>query len=85
MKRKNSHNLRDEVLAIVSREGELALDNHITRVKAGDMIHITARKKHGIKALSNLDFMRFKLEWEYVMRTLLGYIFNGKMSFSISI
>ncbi|MEO2075935.1 MAG: sugar phosphate nucleotidyltransferase [Bacillus sp. (in: firmicutes)] len=51
------HNLRDEVWTIVRGEGELALDNNITRVKAGDIIHLPAGKKHGIKGLSELEFI----------------------------
>jgi mannose-1-phosphate guanylyltransferase len=75
------HNLRDEVWTIVRGEGELALDDHITRVKAGDIIHLPAGKKHGIKALSELefievqtgigisdqDFTRLYFEWEDVI------------------
>ncbi|WP_316569285.1 sugar phosphate nucleotidyltransferase [Neobacillus sp. YIM B06451] len=61
LKNKNSsyhyHNLRDEVWTIVRGEGELALDEYITRVKAGDIIHLPAGKKHGIKALSDLEFV----------------------------
>ncbi len=76
------HNLRDEVWTIVRGEGELALDNHITRVKAGDIIHLPAGKKHGIKALTNLefievqtgigirdeDFTRLYFQWEDVIQ-----------------
>jgi mannose-1-phosphate guanylyltransferase len=51
------HNLRDEVWTIVRGEGELALDDYITRVKAGDIIHLPAGKKHGIKAFSELEFI----------------------------
>ncbi|MEH7097784.1 sugar phosphate nucleotidyltransferase [Neobacillus vireti] len=51
------HNLRDEVWTIVRGEGELALDDYITRVKAGDIIHLPAGKKHGIKAFSELEFV----------------------------
>lgn len=51
------HNLRDEVWTIVRGEGELALDDSITRVKAGDIIHLPAGKKHGIKAFSELEFI----------------------------
>ncbi|MCM3670908.1 sugar phosphate nucleotidyltransferase [Mesobacillus maritimus] len=75
------HNLRDEVWTIVRGEGELALDDHITRVKAGDIIHLPAGKKHGIKALSELefvevqtgfgisdeDFTRLYFEWDEVI------------------
>jgi mannose-1-phosphate guanylyltransferase len=51
------HNLRDEVWTIVRGEGELALDDYITRVKAGDIIHLPAGKRHGIKGLSELEFI----------------------------
>ncbi|MED3973218.1 sugar phosphate nucleotidyltransferase [Priestia megaterium] len=51
------HSLRDEVWTIVRGEGELALDDYIRRVKAGDIIHLPAGKKHGIHALSDLEFI----------------------------
>ncbi|WP_251555089.1 sugar phosphate nucleotidyltransferase [Neobacillus muris] len=51
------HNLRDEVWTIVRGEGELVLDDYITRVKAGDIIHLPAGKKHGIKGLTELEFI----------------------------
>jgi mannose-1-phosphate guanylyltransferase len=51
------HNLRDEVWTIVRGEGELALDDYITRVKAGDIIHLPAGKRHGIKGLTELEFI----------------------------
>ncbi|PFO15352.1 mannose-1-phosphate guanylyltransferase [Priestia megaterium] len=51
------HNLRDEVWTIVRGEGELALDDYIRRVKAGDIVHLPAGKKHGIHALTDLEFI----------------------------
>ncbi|WP_165998467.1 sugar phosphate nucleotidyltransferase [Bacillus sp. Cs-700] len=51
------HNLRDEVWTIVRGEGELALDDSLTRVKAGDIIHLPVGKKHGIRAIKNLEFV----------------------------
>ncbi|MGR3766031.1 sugar phosphate nucleotidyltransferase [Rossellomorea sp. NS-SX7] len=51
------HNLRDEVWTIVKGEGELALDDNLTRVKAGDTIHLPVGKKHGIKAITDLEFI----------------------------
>ena len=76
------HNLRDEVWTIVRGEGELALDDSITRVKAGDIVHLPTGKKHGIKALSELefievqtgmgisdeDFTRLYFEWEDILK-----------------
>lgn len=51
------HNLRDEVWTIVNGEGELILENNITRVKAGDVVHIPAGRKHGVHAISELEFI----------------------------
>jgi mannose-1-phosphate guanylyltransferase len=51
------HNLRDEVWTIVRGDGELALDEYLTRVKAGDIVHLPAGKRHGIKAFSELEFV----------------------------
>ncbi|MFJ7679205.1 sugar phosphate nucleotidyltransferase [Peribacillus sp. NPDC097198] len=51
------HHIRDEVWTVVRGEGELALDDRITRVKAGDIIHLPAGKKHGIRALTELEFI----------------------------
>lgn len=38
------HNLRNEVWTIIRGEGELILEDHIRRVKAGDIVHIPAGK-----------------------------------------
>jgi mannose-1-phosphate guanylyltransferase len=76
------HNLRDEVWTIVRGEGELALDDSITRVKAGDIIHLPAGRKHGIRAITELefievqtgsgisdeDFVRLYFDWDDVIR-----------------
>ncbi|MEI2369153.1 sugar phosphate nucleotidyltransferase [Niallia circulans] len=51
------HNLRDEVWTIVKGEGELILEDNITRVKAGDVVHIPAGRKHGVHAISELEFI----------------------------
>lgn len=51
------HNLRNEVWTIVKGDGELILDNNITRVKAGDVVHLPAGKKHGVRAISELEFI----------------------------
>lgn len=75
------HNHRDEVWTIVQGEGELAIDESITRVKTGDIIHLPVGKKHGIYALTDLefievqtgkdisdkDFVRLLFSWEEVM------------------
>lgn len=76
------HNLRNEVWTIIRGEGELVLDDHIRRVKAGDIIHIPAGRKHAIKAnkelefievqtgkeVTDTDFTRLYHTWEDIMR-----------------
>ncbi|MCO7124208.1 sugar phosphate nucleotidyltransferase [Sporolactobacillus shoreicorticis] len=75
------HHLRDEVWTIVKGEGEIALENAITRVKAGDIVHLPAQKKHAIRAItqvefievqtgrgiSNQDFVRICYKWKDVI------------------
>ncbi|MED4967015.1 sugar phosphate nucleotidyltransferase [Heyndrickxia coagulans] len=51
------HKFRDEVWTIVLGEGELALEDRLTRVKAGDIIHLPKGKKHGIRSISDLEFI----------------------------
>jgi mannose-1-phosphate guanylyltransferase len=77
------HKLRDEVWTIVRGEGELILDDNIRRVKAGDIIHIPAGRKHAIKSISELefievqtgkevtehDFTRLYLTWDEIMKS----------------
>ncbi|PHC41117.1 mannose-1-phosphate guanylyltransferase [Bacillus toyonensis] len=60
------HNLRNEVWTIIRGEGELILEDHIRRVKAGDIIHIPAGKKHAIRALSELEFIEVQTGKEVV-------------------
>jgi len=76
------HNLRDEVWTIIKGEGEIALDDKINRVKAGDIIHLPVGRKHGIFAISDLefievqtgsgitveDFTRLYMTWDEVIR-----------------
>lgn len=60
------HNLRNEVWTIIRGEGELVLDNDIRRVKAGDIIHIPAGKKHAIRAIRELEFIEVQTGKEVV-------------------
>ncbi|MEM5011279.1 sugar phosphate nucleotidyltransferase [Niallia taxi] len=75
------HKFRNEVWTIVKGEGELILDNTITRVKAGDVVHLPAGKKHGVHAVTELEFIevqtgtgiseedvyRIAYEWEDIL------------------
>ena len=51
------HNQRSEVWTITNGEGEFALDDVIYAVKSGDVLHIPVGAKHGIRALSDLEFI----------------------------
>lgn len=84
------HKLRNEVWTIVKGEGELILDNSITRVKAGDVVHLPAGKKHGVHAISELEFIEvqtgsgiseedvYRLAYEW--KEILTYYKNSKAS-----
>ncbi|PAC34387.1 hypothetical protein CEJ87_13765 [Caldifermentibacillus hisashii] len=87
------HNLREEVWTIIRGEGELVLDESITRVKAGDIIHLPVGRKHGIRAINELemievqtgieinngDIIRLFFDWEDVLEH-----FNNRKSIVIS-
>ncbi|MDM5340535.1 sugar phosphate nucleotidyltransferase [Fictibacillus enclensis] len=80
------HKLRDEVWTIIRGEGELILDENVRRVKAGDIIHISAGKKHAIRAIKELefievqtgkevvdtDFVRLFMDWDEIMQNYYG-------------
>ncbi|NCT37356.1 cupin domain-containing protein [Bacillus sp. EB93] len=72
------HNLRDEVWTVVRGEGELALDDHITRVKAGDIIHLPAGKKHGIRGLSELEFIEVQTGFGISDKDFIRLYYNWK-------
>jgi mannose-1-phosphate guanylyltransferase len=51
------HYARSEVWTIIKGEGEFVLNDEIRSVKPGDVLVIPVEAKHGIKALSNLEFI----------------------------
>ncbi|MCP3761365.1 sugar phosphate nucleotidyltransferase [Domibacillus sp. A3M-37] len=51
------HSFRSEVWKIIKGEGEFALNDEIRSVKPGDVLQITVGDKHGIKALTDLEFV----------------------------
>ncbi|WP_309089147.1 sugar phosphate nucleotidyltransferase [Domibacillus sp.] len=51
------HSYRSEVWTIIKGEGEFALNDEIRSVKPGDVLQITVGDKHGIKALTDLEFV----------------------------
>lgn len=51
------HSFRNEVWTVIKGEGEFVLNDEIRSVKAGDVLQITIGDKHGIKALTDLEFI----------------------------
>lgn len=51
------HYKRSEVWTIINGEGEFVLNDRIIQVKAGDILHIPVQAKHGIKAITDLEFI----------------------------
>jgi len=51
------HRHRSEVWTIIKGEGEFALDGEIRFVKPGDVLEIPVGAKHGIKAITDLEFI----------------------------
>ncbi|MHB8075001.1 sugar phosphate nucleotidyltransferase [Desulfosporosinus fructosivorans] len=71
------HYHRSEVWNIVLGEAELALDDVIYRIKPGDVLHIPAGVKHGIKADSDIEFIEVQtgtdLNEEDIIRVFLTW------------
>ncbi|MBE2935648.1 cupin domain-containing protein [Anoxybacillus flavithermus] len=51
------HHHRSEVWTIIKGEGEFALDGEIRFVKPGDVLEIPIGAKHGIRAITDLEFI----------------------------
>ncbi len=60
------HAKRSEVWAIISGEGDFALNGVIHHVKQGDVLHIPTGAKHGIKACTDLEFIEIQTGSELV-------------------
>jgi mannose-1-phosphate guanylyltransferase len=55
-----------EVWTITKGEGEFALDDIISEVKTGDVLHISIGSKHGIWARTDLEFIEVQAGKELV-------------------
>ncbi|MEK3764656.1 sugar phosphate nucleotidyltransferase [Solibacillus sp. FSL K6-4121] len=51
------HFARSEVWTIIKGEGHFALDDKIRHVKPGDVLIIPVESKHGIKAITDMEFI----------------------------
>jgi mannose-1-phosphate guanylyltransferase len=79
------HSKRSEVWTIIFGEGEFILNEKIRSVKIGDVLQIPVGSKHGIKAITDLEFIevqigsdlteeditRITLVWEEVISNLV--------------
>jgi mannose-1-phosphate guanylyltransferase len=75
------HNKRSEVWTIVSGQGELVLNEEFYLVKPGDVLKIPIQARHGVKAITDLEFIevqtgselteediiRICMDWDEVM------------------
>ena len=51
------HYKRSEVWTVISGEGEAVVDGNLLKVKPGDVVKIPQETKHGIKAITDLEFI----------------------------
>lgn len=55
------HNQRSEVWTIISGEGLYAFDGVVCRVKLGDVLNIPIGAKHGLRAVTDLEFIEVQM------------------------
>lgn len=55
------HNQRSEVWTIISGEGLYAFNGVVYRVKPGDVLNIPIGAKHGLRALTDLEFIEVQM------------------------
>jgi mannose-1-phosphate guanylyltransferase len=72
-----THQRRSEVWTVIRGEGEFALDDQLHRVKPGDVLTIPVGSKHGIQALSELEFIEVQrgkpLEEKDIVRLFMDW------------
>ena len=61
-----AHNKRREVWTITKGEGEFVLNSVIQRIEAGAVLNIPTGAKHGIKAVTDLEFIEVQAGTELV-------------------
>lgn len=65
------HYLRSEVWTIIKGEGKFALNDKIRNVKTGDVLVIPVEAKHGIKAVSDLEFIEVQTGSQLIEEDIL--------------
>jgi mannose-1-phosphate guanylyltransferase len=60
------HHKRKEVWTIISGSGEFILDDKLYHIKTGDVLQIPLGAKHGVKAITPLEFIEVQIGTELV-------------------
>ncbi|VDG98355.1 Alginate biosynthesis protein AlgA [Lysinibacillus sphaericus] len=77
-----NHRYRREIWTIIKGKGEFALDGELYSVNVGDVLHIPIGAEHGLKAITDLEFIevqsgtklieedifRIYMEWDEVVK-----------------
>lgn len=65
------HLKRSEVWTIIKGEGLFVLDDEIRKVKSGDVLQIPIGAKHGLKAITDLEFIEVQQGSELIEEDIL--------------
>ena len=65
------HNHRNEVWTIANGKGEVALDGLIYQVGPGDMLQIPMGRKHGIKAITDIEMIEIQMGKELIEEDII--------------
>ncbi|MFY0545835.1 sugar phosphate nucleotidyltransferase [Brevibacillus sp. H7] len=60
------HHKRKEIWTIISGSGEFILDDKLYQIKTGDVLQIPCGAKHGVKAITPLEFIEVQIGTELV-------------------
>ena len=60
------HNKRSEVWTIISGEGQYAFNGVVCRVEPGDVLKIPMGAKHGLRAVTDLEFIEVQMGSELI-------------------
>lgn len=70
------HHKRSEIWTIIKGKGELALEDEIISVKSGDVIKIPQESPHGIKAVTDLEFIEVQTGSELVEEDIIRILMD---------
>lgn len=58
------HNVRDEILTIVSGSGDVMIDGHTRNVHRGDVVYILKGQKHAFRAVTEVQMIEIQIGLE---------------------